>query len=158
MFILTRVEFITFLRIFNAGSKRNYAPALPPLTGCRQDPKFVKHCRRATPCKVGVEDSQECGTSEADHPHPSTSSRTQHLYIHLNTLHGLLEPFTTLSRPSLRIHIALRMESTRIDWGSKCKAWRRKRKSISCWESFSIWPNVCTYINSFLWINHFSVV
>ncbi|XP_030463969.1 protein unc-13 homolog [Syzygium oleosum] len=76
--------------VASCGSKQNFIPVLPPLTRCRRDSKFAKLCRKVTPCKVGIEDSRGCRTSEADHPHPSMSRGTQHLYIRLNTLHYLL--------------------------------------------------------------------
>ncbi|KAF8388264.1 hypothetical protein HHK36_026930 [Tetracentron sinense] len=79
-------------------SKHSYIPTLPPLTRCNRDSKFLKLWKKASPCKVGVEDSHRRGSTDGHHPRPSTSRGTQRLYIRLNTLHYLLSHLHSLDK------------------------------------------------------------
>ncbi|CAA6655327.1 unnamed protein product [Spirodela intermedia] len=77
--------------VVSCGTRQSYIPALPALTRCNQDSKFVKLWRKATPCNAGTDDANaKNGLADGDHPRPSTSRGTQRLYVRLNTLHYLL--------------------------------------------------------------------
>ncbi|KAM7256700.1 hypothetical protein ACFE04_012441 [Oxalis oulophora] len=80
-------DYSTF--VASCGSKQSYLPTLPPLTRCHTDSKFLKLWKRASPCRVGLEEVHHIGSNEGHHPRPSTSRGTQRLYIRLNTLHYL---------------------------------------------------------------------
>ncbi|XP_043705668.1 protein unc-13 homolog [Telopea speciosissima] len=91
-------EYSTF--VASCGSKQSYIPALPPLTRCNRGSKLQNLLRKATPCKVGIEDMdfQPGGSTDGDHPRPSTSRGTQRLYIRLNTLHYLFSHLNSLDK------------------------------------------------------------
>lgn len=80
-------EYTTF--VASCGSKQSYIPALPPLTRCNRDSRFLKLWKLATPCSAASEELQQHVLNAGHHPRPSTSRGTQRLYIRLNTLHYL---------------------------------------------------------------------
>ncbi|KAI3469804.1 hypothetical protein Pfo_026467 [Paulownia fortunei] len=88
-------DYITF--VASCGSKQSYLPALPPLTRCGRDSKFLKLWKRAA-CSVGVEDPNQNMSDEGSHPHASTSRGTQRLYIRLNTMHYLLSQLHSIDK------------------------------------------------------------
>lgn len=76
-------------------------PVLPPLTRSHRDSKFIKLCKRATPCSIALEDPilHHIGPGkESFLTRPSTSRGTQRLYIRLNTLHYLLTHLNSLDK------------------------------------------------------------
>ncbi|KAH0691368.1 hypothetical protein KY289_018726 [Solanum tuberosum] len=83
--------------VASCGAKQNYMPALPPLTRCGQDSKFVKLWKKAA-CSVGSNDPNQHLTDEDNNPRPSTSRGTQRLYVRLNTLHYLLQQLNSLDK------------------------------------------------------------
>ncbi|XP_015068319.1 protein unc-13 homolog isoform X2 [Solanum pennellii] len=83
--------------VASCGAKQNYMPALPPLTRCGQDSKFVKMWKKAA-CSVGSNDPNQHLTDEDNNPRPSTSRGTQRLYVRLNTLHYLLQQLNSLDK------------------------------------------------------------
>ncbi|XP_058092275.1 protein unc-13 homolog [Magnolia sinica] len=88
-------DYITF--VASCGSKQSYVPSLPPLTRCNQDSKILKLWRKASPCRAVGPDGKN-GSTEGNHPRPSTSRGTQRLYIRLNTLHYLLTHIHSLDK------------------------------------------------------------
>ncbi|PIA36250.1 hypothetical protein AQUCO_03400274v1 [Aquilegia coerulea] len=89
-------DYISF--VGQCGSKQSYLPALPPLTRCSRGSRFLQLWRKATPCKVGTEDTPRGGTTDGNHPRPSTSRGTQRLYIRLNTLHYIYSHLHSLDK------------------------------------------------------------
>ncbi|XP_077252796.1 protein unc-13 homolog isoform X2 [Tasmannia lanceolata] len=81
-------EYISFVAA--CGSKQSYIPILPPLTRCNQDSRFKKLWKKASPCKIGADNSSRKDLTQDHDPRPSTSRGTQRLYIRLNTLHYIL--------------------------------------------------------------------
>ncbi|XP_055827297.1 protein unc-13 homolog [Solanum dulcamara] len=88
-------DYVTF--VSSCGAKQSYMPALPPLTRCGQDSKFVKLWKKAA-CSVGSNDPNQHLTDEDNNPRPSTSRGTQRLYVRLNTLHYLLQQLNSLDK------------------------------------------------------------
>ncbi|KAH7522041.1 hypothetical protein FEM48_Zijuj07G0095800 [Ziziphus jujuba var. spinosa] len=84
--------------VASAGSKQSYIPALPPLTRCNRDSKFIKLWKKASPCSTVADDLHHTGSNEGNHPRPSTSRGTQRLYIRLNTLHYILSHLHSLDK------------------------------------------------------------
>ncbi|KAA8548863.1 hypothetical protein F0562_000547 [Nyssa sinensis] len=93
-------DYTTF--VASCGSKQSYIPTLPPLTRCSRDSKFIKLWKKATPCSVVMDGTNQTVSNEDQqhhhHPRPSTSRGTQRLYIRLNTLHFLLSQLHTLDK------------------------------------------------------------
>ncbi|KAF6170904.1 hypothetical protein GIB67_014721 [Kingdonia uniflora] len=79
-------------------SKQSYIPTLPPQTRCNKDSKFLKLWRKASHCRVRIEESHKGGSADDHHPRPSTSRGTQHLNICLNTLHHILSELHSLDK------------------------------------------------------------
>ncbi|VFQ63324.1 unnamed protein product [Cuscuta campestris] len=89
-------EYVVF--VVSCGSKKNYVPALPPLTRCSKDSKFSRLWKRAGGCRAGLDGDNPISTNEGNHPRPSTSRGTQRLYIRLNTLHYILSHLNSLEK------------------------------------------------------------
>ncbi|XP_059630120.1 protein unc-13 homolog [Cornus florida] len=99
-------DYTTF--VASCGSKQSYVPALPPLTRCNRDSRFIKLWKKASPCKVTVnlDDSHQLLFNDGQQQRPSTSRGTQRLYIRLNTLYYLLSQLHSLDKTlSLSPHI-----------------------------------------------------
>ncbi|XP_031396396.1 protein unc-13 homolog isoform X2 [Punica granatum] len=87
--------------VASCGSKQNYMPVLPPMTRCHRDSKFMKLCKRATPCSIALEDPTHHHMGPGKEgllSRPTTSRGTQRLYIRLNTLHYLLTYLNSLDK------------------------------------------------------------
>ncbi|KAF9608137.1 hypothetical protein IFM89_007523 [Coptis chinensis] len=82
--------------VATCGSKQSYIPPLPSLTRCNRDSRFLQLWKKT--CKVGVEDNHRDGSTDVNHPRPSTSRGTQRLYVRLNTLHYILTHIHSLDK------------------------------------------------------------
>lgn len=118
----------------SVGSKQNYIPVLPPLTRCHRDSKFIKLCKRATPCSIALEDPilHDIGPGkESLLSRPSTSRGTQRLYIRLNTLNFLLTHLNSLDKT---LFISCRDSRNCTCVGANKKHHRNKISSPSYFE------------------------
>nr|XP_043611336.1 protein unc-13 homolog [Erigeron canadensis] len=84
----------------SCGSKESYIPALPSLTRCGRDSKFIKLWRKAgVPCSAMGSNPNEISFEEGNnHARPSTSRGTQRLYIRINTLHYIFSQLNSLDK------------------------------------------------------------
>lgn len=121
-------DYTTF--VASCGSKQSYIPTLPPLTRCNRDSKFIQLCKKASPCKIGTEDSHHNGSNEGNHPRPSTSRGTQRLYIRLNTLHYLLSHIHSIDK-TLALSPRLSPSST-----TKPTRFPHNRRQLGCGSSY----------------------
>ncbi|XWS13893.1 hypothetical protein CRYUN_Cryun36dG0077900 [Craigia yunnanensis] len=124
-------EYTTF--VVSCGSKQNYLPTLPPLTRCNRDSKFFKLWRKASPCSVGVVEMHQIMTIEGHHPRPSTSRRTQRLYVRLSTLHYLISHLHSLDKTltlSPRVSTRNRFSSSHKHHGASSSYFEHANGSI----------------------------